>query len=198
MDERFSVSLVSGSETFLLRMVMSRLSVKNFCLTVLKTSVEETFSVSKVFWYRKTLGIREGEAITSFRQFFLSHSTESFRRVTMLCSTKYRVTISFLPRSGISAFSKETLFCHSTEKLRRATLLCIHNVFGIEKTHGYDEEREGLSRFSLKTFLSHSVENVYSGTLGPKFFGSEIFYAYEGNVTIFYRKTVFSQYRKTS
>ena len=53
MEERFSVSLVSGSEIFLLRMVMSRFSVKNFCLTVLKTSVEESFSVSEVFWYRK-------------------------------------------------------------------------------------------------------------------------------------------------
>ena len=41
------MSLVSGSEMFLLRMVMSRFSVKNFCLTVPKTSVEEQFFVSK-------------------------------------------------------------------------------------------------------------------------------------------------------
>ena len=136
VEETFSVSLVSGSEVFSLRMLMPRFSVRNFCLTVPKTSVEKSFFVSEVFWYRKKLGIREGEAITSFRQFFFSHSTEFFLRGTMLCSTKYRITISFMPMSGFLGYSKETLLCHSTEQLRRATFLCIHKVCGIEKTHG--------------------------------------------------------------
>ena len=136
MEETFSVSLVSVGEILLLRMVMSRFSVRNFCLTVPKTSVEETFFVSEVFWYREKLSIREGEAITFFRQFFLSHSTESFRRGTKLFSTKYRVTINLMPTSRFSGVSKESFLCHSTEKLRRTTFLCIHKVCGIEKTHG--------------------------------------------------------------
>ena len=70
MEEIFSVSLVSLSEFFLLRMVLSKFSVRDFCLTVPKTSVEESFFVSEVFWYGKKLGIGEGEALTSFRQFF--------------------------------------------------------------------------------------------------------------------------------
>ena len=70
VEENFSVSLVSGSEFFLLRMLLSKFSVRDFCLTVPKTSVEESFFVSEVFWYRQKLGIREGEAITSFRHFF--------------------------------------------------------------------------------------------------------------------------------
>ena len=135
VEEPFNVSLVSGSEMFLLRMLMPRFSVRNFCLTVPKTSVEKSFFVSEVFWYRKKLGIREGEAITSFRH-FLFHSTKFFRRGTMLLSTKYRVTIIFRPTSGISGVSKESLLCHSTEKLRRATFLCIHKFCGIEKSHG--------------------------------------------------------------
>ena len=130
------MSLVSGSEIFLLRRVLSRFSGRNFCLTVPKISVEETFFVSEVFWYRKKLGIREGEAITSFRQFFLSRSTEFSRRGTMLLSTKYRVTINLMPTSRFSGVSKESFLCHSTEKLRRTTFLCIHKVCGSEKTHG--------------------------------------------------------------
>ena len=134
VEETFSVSLVSGSEIFLLRRVWSRFSVRNFCLTVPKISVEETFFVSEVFWYRKKLGIREGEALTFFRQFFLSHSTESFRRGTMLCSTKYRITISFLPMSGILGYSKETLFCHSTEKPNFVGQpLCVFTKFVVSK-----------------------------------------------------------------
>ena len=47
VEEPFNVSLVSGSEMFLLRMVMSQFSVKNFCPPVPKTSVEEPYFVSK-------------------------------------------------------------------------------------------------------------------------------------------------------
>ena len=44
--------------------------LKNFCLTVPKSFVEEPFCVSENFWYRKMLGIREGADITIFRQIF--------------------------------------------------------------------------------------------------------------------------------
>ena len=42
--------------------------LKNFCLTVPKNFVGKPFCVSENFWYRKTLGIREGAGITIFCQ----------------------------------------------------------------------------------------------------------------------------------
>ena len=42
--------------------------LKNFCLTVPKNFVEEPFFVSKNFWYRKKLGIREEAGIAIFCQ----------------------------------------------------------------------------------------------------------------------------------
>ena len=60
-----SVLYAKGQHDFLL---------KNFCLTVPKTLVEEPFCVSENFWYRKIVGIREGAGITIFCQnCFVSH-----------------------------------------------------------------------------------------------------------------------------
>ena len=42
----------------MLKRVMSRFSVENFHFTAPKTSVEESFFVSKNFWYRKFSGTR--------------------------------------------------------------------------------------------------------------------------------------------
>ena len=135
VEEPFSVSLISGIENF----YAQKCYVAFFCRKLLSHSAEDfrrgIFLCLKIFLVRKILGIREGEATTSFRHFLL-HSTKFFRRGTMLLSTKYRVTIIFRPTSGISGVSKESLLCHSTEKLRRTTFLCIHKVCGIEKTHG--------------------------------------------------------------
>ena len=54
--------------------------------------------------------------------------------------------------------------------------------------------------FPKKEFMSLSFENFYTGIIFSVsiFLGSENFYAYEGNITIFYRKFVVPQYRKTS
>ena len=47
---------------------LSRFSVRNFCLTVSKKFVEDSFRVRQKFWYRKMVGIRGGASITIFRQ----------------------------------------------------------------------------------------------------------------------------------
>ena len=60
-------------------------SLKNFCLTVPKIFVGWPFCVSQNFWYQKMLGIREGAGNMIFCRIFLSHSTETFRRRTLLC-----------------------------------------------------------------------------------------------------------------
>ena len=59
--------------------------LKKFCLTVPKNFVEEPFCVSKNFCYRKMLGIREGRVSRFSVKITLSHSTEKFRRGTLLC-----------------------------------------------------------------------------------------------------------------
>ena len=78
VEEPFNVSLVSGSEMFLLRMVMPRFSVKNFCLAMPKTSVEEPINVSKNFCYRSFFFKRILSRFSN--EFFSSRTTERRRR----------------------------------------------------------------------------------------------------------------------
>ena len=55
------------------------------CLTVPKKFVWEPFDVSENFGYRKILCIRGGGVSRFSVDFFLSHSTEAFRRRNLLC-----------------------------------------------------------------------------------------------------------------
>ena len=70
---------------------LSRFSVRNFCLTVFKKFVEDSFRVRQKLWYRKMVGIRGGASITIFRRIVLSHSSESSRRGILLCFRMSRV-----------------------------------------------------------------------------------------------------------
>ena len=70
------------------------------------------------------LRIREGAVITIFGQIVLSHSTESFRRGTLLRFRNFRVSKNFMHKKGISRFSSENLLSNCNEKLNRGTLLC--------------------------------------------------------------------------
>ena len=120
----------------MLQRVILRFSVENFLSHknfVPKNFVEKPFCVSENFWFRKMLGIREGAGITIFRQKVLSHSTESFRRGTLLCFRKFWVSKNFMPKRGISRFSVENLLSHSTEIFRRGTLLCCFRKFPAAK-----------------------------------------------------------------
>ena len=53
----------------------------------------------------------------------MSHSTETFRRGTFPCFEKFRVSKNFMPKRGISGFSKEIFLSHSTETFRRGIFL---------------------------------------------------------------------------
>ena len=136
LEEPFSVSLIWSIDNY----NSQEGFVTIFCQKLLSHSAEEfrrgvhlcfkIFSISKEVRYKKGGGYHVNPSN------FLSHSTEYIRRGTMLFSKKYRLTINFMRKSGISGFSKESLLCRSTKKLRRATVLCIHKVSGIGKTHG--------------------------------------------------------------
>ena len=63
-------------------------SSKNFCLTVPKNFVGESFSVSSISGFEEMLGIRKGGWRFSV-EFFLSQSTETIRRLTLLCCVSH-------------------------------------------------------------------------------------------------------------
>ena len=105
------------------------------------------------------LRIREGAGITIFRQIVLSHSTESFRRGTLLCFRKIWVSKNFMPKRGLSHFSIENLVSHSTENFVGEPL-CVSQNFWYRKDYWIRRGREGISRFSVENFWSHSAENL--------------------------------------
>ena len=64
---------------------------KNFRLTVPKNFVEEQFYVAENFWYRKMSRIKKGRVSRVFVTTVLSHSTESYRRRTLLLFKNFRL-----------------------------------------------------------------------------------------------------------
>ena len=75
-----------------LRLLCHDFLAKIFCLTVPEKIVREPFCVPQKFWFRKISWMRGGGervSITIFCQIFLSHSTESFCRRTLLCFTNF-------------------------------------------------------------------------------------------------------------
>ena len=62
----------------------------------------------------------------------LSHSTEKFRRGTLLCFTKFRYRKILRIRGGLLQFSAEFFSSHSAKSFRRGILQCFIN-FGYRK-----------------------------------------------------------------
>ena len=90
-----------------------------FCLTAPKKFLVWPFLVEKVSGLKKLHKM----VYHDFVENWFSHSTEKFRRGTLLLSEKffYRKKI-FMDGNGISRFSLK-IFCLSFEKSRRGTLL---------------------------------------------------------------------------
>ena len=87
-----------------------------------KLSSSNLSVLQKFFCLEKCQG-KEGAGIKIFVKLVLSHSAENFRRETLLCFRKLRVSKIFIPKLVISRFSIEILLSQSTEELRRGTLL---------------------------------------------------------------------------
>ena len=87
----------------------------------------------------------------------MSHSTNTFRRGTLLCFGKFPVSKKIMDRSGKSPFSVENLLFHSTENFRRGTRLCFGN-FLLSKRFLYTKG-EGVPRFYVTNLLFDSTEN---------------------------------------
>ena len=83
-----------------------------FCLTVPNRFAEETFCAvfQEISDSEKVYRWGGGGASRFFVEIVLSHSTQTFRRGTLLCFRKFRVSKNFMPKRGTSRFSIEKLF----------------------------------------------------------------------------------------
>ena len=89
--------------------------LNNFCLTVPKTFVEETFCVSKNLRYRKFFWIRGGGVSRFFVEIVLFHSTETFHRGSYLCLRKFQGSRFSMKRGEKLDFLSES-FCVTVAK----------------------------------------------------------------------------------
>ena len=199
-EEPFRVSLVSGSEMFLLKLVVSRFSVKNFCLTVPKNFVEEPFFVPKKFWYQNISGIRVGGGYHVFSSKLLDLAIPNLLVEELFCVSEtlgYRIFLCL--RAENNDFPKK-LFCVLVPKNFVEQSFSVFTKFLVSKKF-MDKigGGKGYHDFPSKS-LCLSISKNFSGIIFSVsiFLGSENFYAYEGNITVFYRKFVGPQYRKTS
>ena len=88
------------------RRVVCHIFLPKFCLTVLKKLVEQPFCASEKFCYRKMFWIWEEGVVSRYLSKSLSHTTGKFRRGTLLCFRKRRVSEIFMDkrRGGVSQF----------------------------------------------------------------------------------------------
>ena len=134
-----------------------------FFVTVPKNFVDEPFCVSESFWYRKKLWMRwRGVAVSRYSvEIYLSHSTEAFRRETLLCG----VSENFLQtkslwikadgRGGRLKFFRPNFFSHSGKKFSRGTLLC----FGKFLVSKYFKPNRRISPFSIEILFLKVLKN---------------------------------------
>ena len=74
------------SRRFMLKGVISRLSIDLFCLSVPESFVGEPFYVSQSLWYRKVFLDKGGGGVSRIPlENFLSHCAWNFCRGTLLC-----------------------------------------------------------------------------------------------------------------
>ena len=131
---------------------------------------------------------------------FLSHSTETFRRGTLLCCfRKILVAKTFMEKKGgVPQFSVEN-FCLTVPKNfvgepSRLPLFRVSKKFMLKRV---------ISRFFVESFLSHSTETFRRGTLlcwvsENIWWRKSLWRRRGGEYHIFPSKFFFSQCRKTS
>ena len=134
-----------------------------FCFTVPKHFVDDNPSVSESFVYRKNLCIRVG--CHNSPSVFLSHSTETFRRGTLLCFRKISVSENVEDetgggkREGISRLFFEIFLPNKTKIFRRGALLCF-KTFPLSKNF---IEKRGISQLSVGSFFISKYRKTLKG-----------------------------------
>ena len=128
---------------------------------------------------------------------FSSHSAEKFRRGTRLCFRKIRVSKNFMPKRGISRFSKENLFSTVPKNLVGESFFVSQNLWYPKKLWirgGGGEYHDFLSILCL-TVPKNIVGEPLSVSLIS---GIESFYVSESYATSLCRNFFVSQCRKIS
>ena len=146
----------------------------------------------------KTFMDKKGEgSIAIFVKSLLSHSTDIIRRGTLLCFTKLLVSKSFFCIRGEYHDLQSKTCCLTLPKnLVGEAFYVLEKLW--YRNFLWIKSEKGVSPFFVKSLLSHSagknrrsllfLENfLYRKNLHP-----------EGNLTIFIRQFVVSQYRKIS
>ena len=160
--------------------------------------VGEPFCVSKEFWYRK-FSSKGGGKLHGFVEKFLSHRTEKTspgnHSVFQKISGKEKY---FKDKRGGGYHDFPSKFLsHCTEIFHWRTLWCFRKLL-LSKIFMH---KRGASWF-CRNFLSHRTETesfVKEPFCFPEvFWYRKKFMDKRGHITIFYRKFVVSQYRKTS
>ena len=96
-------------------------------------------------------------------EILLPHSTNKFRKGTLLSSTKSLVSKKIMDKGWgglVSRLPVTIAFPHSTKSFRRRTLLCFRKFRVSKSLIGKRGGgcSEGVSQLSAKNFLSHSSE----------------------------------------
>ena len=102
-------------------------------------------------------------------------------------------------RERVSSSSVKNFLSHSAEKFRRGNLLCFRKFLvskkfmdkrGVGPAGGGREYQVFPSKFFCLTVLKIFIREPFSASLIS---GIQKFYAYERNITVFYKKFVVSQ-----
>ena len=138
-----------------------RFRSKNFCLTVPKISVGESFTDALFSGSEKVYGQEGGRGVPRFSvEKFLSHSAENFRRGILYCCINfgYRENLEKRGGGGDQDFPSK-FFCLTVPKIFVGESFTVALFSGSEKVYGQEGGR-GVLRFSLESLLPHSAENL--------------------------------------
>ena len=134
----FSFSLTSGNRKTLgiKEGVFHVFRSKIFCLAEPKNFVGESFRVSLFLGIDKFYA-SEG-CVTIFRQKFLSHTSEKFRRGTRHCFTKFPVSKNYRDKRGGVTFLRQKRFCLTVPKkfVREPFCAVFQKVSNSQKFYG--------------------------------------------------------------
>ena len=105
------------------------------------------------------------KGITRFSmETLLSHSSENFRRGTLLCFTKFLMSKKIIDKRGgrVSRFSVEKSLSHSADKFRGITLLGFQRIL-VSKS--FKQKRGQLHGFVEKFFYLTIPKKIRQGTI---------------------------------
>ena len=138
-----------------------------------KTSVRESQSFLKTFWFQEVWWIKRGVSRSPSNVFGLTWPKNLLGNPSLF--QKVRGVKKFYAWKGVSQFSVRNCLSQSAKKFRQGTRLCFWS-FRVSKNF---MPNRGISRLSTENLMSHKTEKLRRGT----FFVSQNFW-YRKNLWI--------------